>query len=371
MERPRLSGIFLSAYDQDVRFSQARWSIEFDAMAAVGIRTVIVGETASNTWPNYSFSASDAARMQQRVDVFAFWPTSIGESIPGYRMIDTGHRFVERVLVAADERNMSVVLGNADVPWVDQGGKQSWKMQAALSRAILSELWGMYGARHASLVGFYNAVELSCDVRNQAISLQIANDMFGPFARQVKSFRPSLRAVTSPYYRQGNPSDPNNHQMTAEQWAAFWRKLLTAAPEFDTIAPQDGLGAGGNNLTTVRSYLGALRSVTTEMNRTLWSNVELFAKADHCKLLHPKSGYCPASCADRRPAPFQRVLSQMATEASLADGGFLIAYEWHAYISPTSTACNGASNTSSPDWHHLPAQQYTRYQQYIQKMARF
>ena len=46
---PHLSGIFLSAYEQDVQFSQARWSTEFDAMAAVGINTVVVGETASNT----------------------------------------------------------------------------------------------------------------------------------------------------------------------------------------------------------------------------------------------------------------------------------------------------------------------------------
>ena len=49
---PHLSGIFLSAYEQDVQFSQAeaRWSTESDAMArAVGINTVVVGETASNT----------------------------------------------------------------------------------------------------------------------------------------------------------------------------------------------------------------------------------------------------------------------------------------------------------------------------------
>ena len=68
--------------------------------------------------------------------MYAFWPTQIGASVPGYEMVDTGHPFVERVLTAADARKMSVVLGNADVPWVDQGGNQSWAMQAALSRAI-------------------------------------------------------------------------------------------------------------------------------------------------------------------------------------------------------------------------------------------
>ena len=39
-------------------------------------------------------------------------------------------------LTAADARKMSVVLGNADVPWVDQGGNQSWAMQAALSPLV-------------------------------------------------------------------------------------------------------------------------------------------------------------------------------------------------------------------------------------------
>ena len=54
----------------------------------------------------------------------------------------------------------------------------------------------------------------------------------------MKGLRPSLRAVTSPYYRPANASDPNNHQMTPAQWAAFWGALLEGAPSFDTIAPQ-------------------------------------------------------------------------------------------------------------------------------------
>ena len=339
---PALSGVFLSAYEQNVAFTQQRWDAELDAMAAVGIHTIIIGESASSTWPNYS------TPLGERVRVYAFWPTQIGASVPGYEMVDTGHPFVERVLTAADARKMSVVLGNADVPWVDQGGNQSWAMQAALSRAIVDELWSLYG-HHPSIAGFYNAVELSCDVRNQAVSLQIADAMFAPFAAHVKSLRPSLRAVTSPYYRPANASDPHNHQMTAEQWASFWRRLLEAAPDFDTIAPQDGLGAGGNNLTTVRAYLGALRRVTQDLGRTLWSNVELFAASPHCAEVH--ADYCPASCLDRRPADFDRVKAQLAAEAPLADGGFLISYEWHAYLSPTSTACNGQSPASSPDWH--------------------
>jgi hypothetical protein len=58
--------------------------------------------------------------------------------------------------------------------------------------------------------------------------------MFSPFSSHVKALRPSLRAVTSPYYRPANASDPNNHQMTPSQWAAFWKQILTNAPGFDT-----------------------------------------------------------------------------------------------------------------------------------------
>ena len=126
---PALSGVFLSAYEQNVAFSQQRRAAELDAMASVGIHTIIIGESASSTWPNYS------TPLGERVRVYAFWPTQIGASVPGYEMVDTGHPFVERVLTAADARKMSVVLGNADVPWVDQGGNQSWAMQAALSLA--------------------------------------------------------------------------------------------------------------------------------------------------------------------------------------------------------------------------------------------
>ena len=146
-------------------------------MRAIGIKTVILGETASNTWPNYSLpspstplSHSSHKGGEQRVNVYAFWPTQIGESIEGYRMIDTGHRYVETVLTSAGKYNISIILGNADVPWVDQGGQQSYKIQAALSHAILAELWRLYSPSHRqALSGFYNVVELSCSKKNQAL----------------------------------------------------------------------------------------------------------------------------------------------------------------------------------------------------------
>ena len=146
--------------------------------------------------------------------------------------------------------------------------------------------------------------------------------------------------------------------------AAFWRQILSSASNFDTIAPQDGVGAGSNNITTVRAYLSALSTVTKELNRTLWSNVELFTPSAACP---PNHGYCPANCVDRRPANFTRIVAQMEAEARIADEGFLIAYEWHAYLSPSSTACDGRSVTSSPDWHVQPAQQYKRYGEYLKE----
>ena len=53
--------------------------------------------SASSTWPNYN------TPLGERVRVYAFWPTQIGASVPGYEMVDTGHPFVERVLTAARE----------------------------------------------------------------------------------------------------------------------------------------------------------------------------------------------------------------------------------------------------------------------------
>ena len=149
---PALSGIFLTMYEQDVKFTAQGWAQELDEMRSVGIRTVIVGESASNTWPNYSIATAPPVGAA-RVRVQAFWPTNLSSTIPGYDMIRTGYEPLEHILSAADSRNMSVILGNADVPWVDQGGKQDWKMQAALSYAILEELWGLY-SHHPSLAGF-------------------------------------------------------------------------------------------------------------------------------------------------------------------------------------------------------------------------
>ena len=194
---PALSGVFLSAYEQNVAFSPQRWDAELDAMAAGRHPHHHHRRERELDVANYS------TPLGERVRVYAFWPTQIGASVPGYEMVDTGHPFVERVLTAADARKISVVLGNADVPWVDQGGNQSWAMQAALSRAIVDELWALYG-HHPSVAGFYNAVELSCERGNQALSLQIADAMFAHSPRT--SSRCARRCAPSPRRTTGPPT---------------------------------------------------------------------------------------------------------------------------------------------------------------------
>jgi hypothetical protein len=59
-------------------------------------------------------------------------------------------------------------------------------------------------------------------------------------------------------------------------------------------------------------------------------------------------------------------ITHQQAEAPLADQGFLIAYEWQAYLSPTSVACDGKTVGSSPDWHALSAAQYAQYKHYVE-----
>jgi hypothetical protein len=95
---PRLSGVFLTAYEQDVPFTLLQWELELDAMQAVGINTILIGETASSTFPNYSLATifnppplhekriNPREEGERRIRVFTFWPTNIGSTIPGYAL---------------------------------------------------------------------------------------------------------------------------------------------------------------------------------------------------------------------------------------------------------------------------------------------
>ena len=233
-------------------------------------------------------------------------------------MIATGHNYVENILAAAQRYNMSVILGNADVPWVDQGGQQSWKMQAALSKAILAELWGLYGQTYRRTIGgFYNVVELSCSTRNQAISMQIAKDMFGPFSRRSNPSTPRSARSRPPTTASRTHRTRTTTRCRPRSMPPSGATSSLWAPHFDTVAPQDGMGAGGNTLATVHDYLSALRGVTRALGRTLWSNVELFTKAPHCALAAPKVGLLPGLVRVLAPGALGASRAGCSTDRSL------------------------------------------------------
>ena len=93
-------------------------------------------------------------------------------------------------------------------------------------------------------------------------------------------------------------------------------------------APQDSMGAQGNSFGNVSDFLAELAAASKRAGRRMLSNVELFEVWPQSCQWSPATGICTG----RHPAPFARIVEQIANEAPLADE--LIAWEWHSCLSP-------------------------------------
>ena len=74
----------------------------------------------------------------------------------------------------------------------------------------------------------------------------------------------------------------------------------------------------------VSSYLGQVANASRSAGKAVWANTELFE-------VYPPSCQWPSACRGRHPAPFSRIVKQLANEARFVDK--LIAWEWMSCLS--------------------------------------
>ncbi len=337
-----LNGIFLSLSERNALFTAEQWRAEFEAMKAAkieffAIRSLLNGRNSYTTGecPLGHFAS--------------FYNTSLKPSGCYEQTGLVGHGGTLGVILEqAQVVGLAVHFGclMPSSRFRGPGGKtpegvtQWYRDLANLQADCARDVWRQFPQYRSLIHGFYTDLEESNLPDWYRSAKDLSDHYLNPIAKDIKKqLSPRMKVWASPYavynWTLHNRTDAQEHGqlLNATGYGHFWQSVLTAAPAFDFIAPQDSVGWMGNTLPEVRASLTALRAAATATtpSRELWSNVELFEG-------WPAGCWFPEQCG-RHPGSMERIAAQISVESQLATT--LIAWSW-AELSPSGFASNSS-----------------------------
>lgn len=276
--RPRLHAVFLSLSNETVARPERWWAREFGAMAAVGIRGVIIHSTAQGTADGDPDCPGGRFTSQFPVD---------GSPLRGCFKPASADPPLLRVSRAAQGAGLSLHLGLA-YPFT-----HLWMYTDPVRRSRLAETQQLVARQLHALLGdgaiasVYTELEWSNQLALQQNAASFAGGYLQPIAAAVQSLRGAGAApfVWASPYGVANMSKwrgslgVTNRWLTPVEWGHALAAVLDNAPGLSMIAPQDSVGALGNSAQNVSALLGATAAVAARHKRQAWSNVELFQTA--------------------------------------------------------------------------------------------
>eukprot|EP01084_Bolivina_argentea_P302896 522891_1 len=371
---PLLNGVFYELYTDVSTWNLSQWKQEFASMKAINIEYVAIRTVYDAWFPNYTSPPPSIIRKQQDeialylntynntkqfysnltsaencpYGIFtAFYPSNISScTIPSPNTNTTLY-----ILQAAEQYNIKIHLGLA-FPLQGWGDENWWIGYQNLCQIVFNELYDLYGTIFKdTFIGIYSVFEIG-NWHNIVNSFDLfIFDFIKPLSDYIK-FKSNNKMVIwgSPYYK--NPNTTHG-VLSPTEYAQLWANTFINAPNFDFIAPQDGVGASNNSINNyiyVEQYLNALINVSIINNRIIWSNAESFkftiwGEGTNCKTI--ESG------------PIDRFIQQLNVESNMNIQS-LISWEYHAYISPFSGPCN---------WSDLAHQFYVNYTNYYNNIT--
>ena len=273
--RPRLHAVFLSLSNETAARPERWWAREFGAMAAVGIRGVIIHSTAQGTADGDPDCPGGRFTSQFPVD---------GSPLRGCFTPASADPPLLRISHAAKGAGLSLHLGLA-YPFT-----HLWMYTDPVRRSRLAETQQLVARQLHALLGdgaiasVYTELEWSNQLALQQNAASFAGGYLQPIAAAVQGMSPAPLVWASPY-GVGNMSKwrgslgVTNRWLTPVEWGRALGAVLDNAPGLSMIAPQDSVGALGNSELNVSALLGATAAVAARHKRQAWSNVELFQTA--------------------------------------------------------------------------------------------
>src|SRR5512140_2241764 len=166
----KLTGTFLDEISHDIphqNWGPAEWALDFDAMRAIGIDTVILIRSGHRRWLTYP----SEVLMQQE-----------GCYRPPLDLVDL-------FLSLAEARGMAFYFGTYDSGryWAEG----NFQKEIDLNRAVVDEAWRKYGQRQA-FKGWYLTQEVSRRTRGII-------DLYAAMGRHCKEISGGLSVLISPW----------------------------------------------------------------------------------------------------------------------------------------------------------------------------
>ncbi len=248
----RITGTFLDEITIDIgshNWSADDWRICFDAMAFIGIDTVII--------------IRGGLRDQ------AVFPSEV---VGNAHDPDLAQLFLDE----ASERQMRLFFGTYDTCQFYHQGEAALDEEIRLGRAFAEEVVHRYQG-HPAWCGWYITHEFSANQPG-------VNRLFRETAVHLKTLCPSHRCLISPFYPTVLTGREEN--MTPGKFLASWQEALDGTRGLiDIVAFQDGTAPAEN----YEGYLQAVQALGQSCGVEIWNNVETFDR--HMSYRFPPRDY--------------------------------------------------------------------------------
>lgn len=306
----QLTGTFLDEISHDIphqNWGPAEWAQDFDSMRAIGIDTVILIRSGHKRWLTYPSEVLISRENCYR---------------PPLDLVDL-------FLTLAEERGMDFYFGTYDSGryWAEG----DFQKEVDLNRAVVDEVWGIYGAR-AAFKGWYLTQEVSR--RTKGII-----DLYATMGRHCKSLSDGLPVLISPWIDGAKSVSSYDAQIEKEaaislaEHEAEWGEVMAGiSGSVDIVAFQDG----HVDFHELPDFLAVNKALADKYGLRCWTNSETFDRDMPIKF---------------PPIKWEKLLLKL--EAARQTGvEKAITFEFSHFLSP---------NSCYPQAHHL----YKRYCEYF------
>ena len=234
-----ITGTFIDEITVDIgsqNWSEQDWERDFDAMAFIGIDTVII--------------IRGGLRHQ------AVFPSEV---VGNPKDPDLAQVFLDQ----AAKHKMRLFFGAYDTGTLYAGGGIDVDEELSMNTRFVDEVMSRYGG-HPALGGWYITHEVCGNERG-------INSLYTGLASYLKKITPSLPILISPFY----PSKflLRDQALSPDQFLESWRELLQGLGGLiDIMAFQDGTC----DVAELPDYLPAVKALSEECGIESWNNVETF-----------------------------------------------------------------------------------------------
>ena len=265
------------------------WDLDFQAMKAIGINTVVMIRAGLGKWIASPF---DCILKTENVN---------------YPPVD----LVEMFLTLADKHNMAFFFGMYDSGkyWIEG----TFQKEIDLNLALIDEVWRKYGY-HQSFQGWYLSQEISRRTKNMS-------KIYAEVGKHAKAISNNLTTMISPYIH-GVKTDQvmtgGNKAITVQEHEEEWNEILTNVEgSVDILAFQDGQV----DYHELPEYLTVNKKLADAHQMKCWTNIESFDRDMPIRFL---------------PIKWEKLLLKL--EAARKSGmENAITFEFSHFMSPNST----------------------------------